>query len=260
MNADDLEPPPSEQLIILRPAGPDRWAHRRGEPRLMAFCWTLFLLGATALLFVGMIRLGFREAYLQAASGLLGTVAAGAVLLWPTLRLSQAPPRRVLASVGLDVIVVWGPLLAVIWPQSVLAGWGWEVPAALSALLLGWVLLNGAWIAAVLGAGMPRWIGTLGVMVINCGGPVLGLLSAGLVGGSSAGAVAFERSSWMMTSALTGVFRVSMGPPWPGSGGRVEAWEWQAIGLTWGVSVVGWMLAAWIGGSRKALAAGTDAA
>ena len=42
-------PPPERPVREIVPEDP--WAHRRGEPRVFAFLWTMFLFGATAATF-----------------------------------------------------------------------------------------------------------------------------------------------------------------------------------------------------------------
>src|SRR5262245_5977866 len=63
----------------------DRWAHRRGEPRVFAFLWTIYLVGATGL---ALASVGARgqvpiEVYRPVAQVLLVTVSAGVVIVWP---------------------------------------------------------------------------------------------------------------------------------------------------------------------------------
>lgn len=245
-----VEPPPEEQIIVLRPSGPDPWRHRRGEPRLAAFLWTGFLLAATGVLFSAILEAGFRDVYLTASNVLVTTAAAGAVLLWPTLRLSQAPPRRPAASFLLDVLVIWGPTLAIIWPQGLLAGWGISIPLALTALLLSWCVLNAAWLALVMKvggleriAGSPRILGALGVIAINLGGPTLGLLSTAINPPSTPGAAVLS-DRWMQTSAITATLRLT-DPRIPRIGVPLVPWQfWAGVGVTAAIGVVGWGLVA----------------
>lgn len=245
-----VEPPPEEQIIVLRPSGPDRWRHRRGEPRLAAFLWTAFLMAATCVLFSAILKAGFRDIYLGAANVLVTTTAAGAVLLWPTLRLSQAPPRRPSASFLLDVLVIWAPTLAIIWPQGLLAGWGVGIPLALTALLLAWCLLNAAWLTLVMKVGglerifkSPRLVGALGVIAINLGGPTLGLLSTAINPPAAPGSVVLS-DRWMQTSAITATLRLT-DPRIPRIGVPLVPWQfWAGVGVTAAIGVVGWGLVA----------------
>ena len=115
----------------------DRWAHRRGEPRLFAFLWTLFLLGATLLGFGSLGAIGMIDAgtYRAVARVILVSVAVGVVVVWPMTRLSQVTPaRRATRAAFIDFIVIALPLQAVVLPQVFLPfGWSkvivWRLPS-----------------------------------------------------------------------------------------------------------------------------------
>src|SRR5947207_1904454 len=74
----------------------DPWAHRRGEPRIFAFLWTLFLFAATGFTFMAAVSMGGTSADVMrpATRALLAVTAAGVVLIWPMVRLSQAPDEH----------------------------------------------------------------------------------------------------------------------------------------------------------------------
>ncbi len=139
--ADDKSTP--LQRAASTPA-PDPWAHRRGEPRLFAVLWVMYVMAAM----IGSVQWVYgatdvtQESYSPAARIMLIVIAVGACVLWPMVRLSQSRPRgSVLGAVALDSWVVLVPVLMVVWPMIYMAGWPLEVVIALSALVLVWVVL-----------------------------------------------------------------------------------------------------------------------
>lgn len=170
----------------------DPWAHRRGEPRLFAVLWVMYVMAAMA----GSVRWVYgatavtQDSYSPAARIMLIVIAVGAFVLWPMVRLSQAPPRqRVLTSVLLDAWVVAVPVLMVVWPMIYMAGWPLEVVLAMSLLVLAWlVLISGILANALLGgrsvvfteavpAALPnRWAWMLAVLLLVLAAPTLGLV------------------------------------------------------------------------------------
>ncbi len=148
--------PPGEDRDIFgrTPRTRPDWSHRRGEPRVFALGWTLYLMLCTVLMF-GTIAMHPRslggELYRPAARTLVVLIAVGIAVLWPMVRLSQAAPeRRTPAHVLADVLVLLIPAQALLWPQRVLAGWPLEVIAGQSALLGAWALLIGGVLAGAL--------------------------------------------------------------------------------------------------------------
>src|SRR5262249_35293851 len=104
----------------LRPRRkPDPWAHRRGEPRLFAFLWTLFLFAPTGATFMAAAPPGGAspDVMRPATRALLAVTAAGVCILWPMVRLSQLADEHPIAGVIQDLVVVLIPAQAVIWPQ-----------------------------------------------------------------------------------------------------------------------------------------------
>src|SRR5437867_4288680 len=94
-------PPAPSHCVSVSPSHrprprPDPWSHRRGEPRLFAFLWTLFLFAATGITFMTAVSLGGNSADVMrpATRALLALTGAGVVLLWPMVRLSQAPDEH----------------------------------------------------------------------------------------------------------------------------------------------------------------------
>lgn len=147
----------------------DPLAHRRGEPRVFAFIWTIFLMAATMLTFlsVGPGGIGTSTVYRPAARALIVTLIVGIVLLWPMVRLSQARPvAGGFTAMRQDLFVILVPVQAVVWPQVILGGWSILRMTALDALLISWASLTGALLAIALGrpgsrrthAGIATWM------------------------------------------------------------------------------------------------------
>ncbi len=154
LDAGDSAPGPS----ALSPPV-DRLAHRRAEPRLFTFFWTLYLLLTVAGSILWMTRSSVLSAssYGPAARVMLVVIAAGATLLWPMVRLSQLPPRvtaraGILSACFVDVIVVAAPIQTIIWPMAIVAGWPVDVVGALALMFVLWPALVGAVLAALFAA------------------------------------------------------------------------------------------------------------
>ncbi|MFG0283844.1 MAG: hypothetical protein ACF8R7_05435 [Phycisphaerales bacterium JB039] len=118
----------------------DRWAHRRAEPRMLAFLWTMYLLAATALAFLraGLVEPIDAHVYRVSARALLVTIAFGACILWPMVRLSQELPRRPVVATLKDLVIIIAPMQAVIWGQALVSGWPLAALGAVSLALAGW--------------------------------------------------------------------------------------------------------------------------
>lgn len=132
----------------LPPADP--WAHRRGEPRVFAFLWTLYLLVAVggSLLWLSRLTIISTSTYGPAARIMLLVVAAGATVLWPMVRLSQASPRGSPVRAALaDIFVILFPMQMILWPLVMLAQWPLGIVGALALMCTLWVLLTGGLIA-----------------------------------------------------------------------------------------------------------------
>lgn len=147
---DPLEDPgePEEPDTPAAPPPParprDPWAHRRGEPRLFAFLWSLYVLAAVAgsLVWLARIPVASATAYSPAARTLLIVIAAGITVLWPMTRLCQAVPERApLTAVLADLFVILAPVQMVVWPMIILANWPVAVVGGVAALLAAWATL-----------------------------------------------------------------------------------------------------------------------
>ncbi len=221
------------------PAGRD-WAHRRGEPRIFAFFWTLYLLFATVGAFWAVGAPGAHDALAMrpAARSLLAAITVGVALLWPMTRLSQTSPserpRRVARAVLQDMLVLLVPAQAVIWPQIAMAAWPVSVVAALAASIAAWTLVVGGVLGIALlflrsGGGRGWWM--LVFVVVAGAGPLVAL---GPLGNAARGDGAFDW--WWMTSPVTSGFEISRDRLWTGASAAVNIGHWRAIG---GVVVVG---------------------
>jgi hypothetical protein len=235
--------------IVLPPsANADRWAHRRGEPRVFVLLWTTFLFTATLLTLTGVGLGGYvtADVYRPAARMLMLTVAAGIALLWPMIRLSQDTPAHApAAATAQDVFIVLLPTQAVIWPQYWLAGWPIPVLLAISALLTAWALVVGGVLALALGrlagaghAARAWWM--VGLLVLTTWGALGAFLDRGDQPGmpSNRGRVA-----WML-SPLTGVAELTRDRSWTGRPAAVYREHVLAILWTAGIAAPLWVAAA----------------
>jgi hypothetical protein len=228
-------------------APPDPWAHRRGEPRVFAFLWTMYVLLAVggSILWVARFAALSSSAYSPAARVMLVVVAVGATILWPMVRLSQASPRKgVMGHVLADSIIVLTPIQLVLWPMIVLANWPLGVIAAVAGLLAAWVVLTGGVLSLALAgpgamrAGDPALAERTAWMVA-----VIALAVAGPLAIFACNAAQSPVPPWLaMLSPLTAVPLLTgkglSGPQTP-----VTALEMRIIALTGAAGLVFWVLA-----------------
>lgn len=251
------EPPTAEAPSAPRPA--DRWAHRRGEPRIFAFIWTLFLFAATATIFVFAFSSGTAspEVIRPATRLLLAVMMAGIVIVWPLIRLSQAADRHPVSGVVQDLVVVLIPAQAVIWPQwfTWLGRWPFPVIGAVAALAVAWAFLAGAvlslaqtsHLAAALKAepGRPvRWPAgawMLAFVLLTLGGAVPLLYDV-------MGTPAIDptpppfRAAWMC-SPIASVYELMRDRAWSGVNAAVERAHWRSIAWVAAVAALAWLAA-----------------
>lgn len=198
----------------------DRWAHRRAEPRPLAFMWTLYLFAATAMTFAAIRGVGglTLDVYHPALRVLLMTVAAGVVVVWPMIRLSQAGPPEHPASAALkDLFAIVVPLQAIVWPQWALTGWPVSVIGAVAGTLTAWAVLTCGLLAIYFrvepaqaeesppGGFGSRAMMTLVFVLLAALGPVVGAAWS-LLGGTTTPA---RTSWWMLSSPLTAIFDIT---------------------------------------------------
>ena len=178
------EPRPPDQAAPIA----DPWAHRRGEPRLFAFFWLIYILIAIvgSVLWVSQVTIVSASSFSPAARIMLVVVAVGATILWPMVRLSQASPRaRAISHVFADTLVVLFPIQLIVWPLVVLAAWPFTIVLAIAATLAAWVALCGGLLAIAL-SGQPavrpgdaslaaRSFWMIVILLCVCAAPLIGL-------------------------------------------------------------------------------------
>lgn len=202
---------------VGRPRRVDPWAHRRGEPRVFAFFWTMYLLAATifTLAALGLAEGTSRESYRSSARLLLIVTLVGIAWLWPMTRLTQARPRQdVRSAFAADLAIVSIPTLAITLPQWLLAGWALGTVGAVSAIAMGWcTLVAGTLALAFAGAGPDRpgrparlaWM--LLLIAASIAAPALALLT-----GRAAPDLAYGYDipvAWAAASPFTAVLEVT---------------------------------------------------
>lgn len=217
-----MDPAPGEART------PDRWAHRRAEPRFFAFVWTTYIFGATALTLLSLAGgVMSPDITRPAARTLLSLVAAGIVLLWPLVRLSQEWPRGAFSTDGVvsalkDLFVVIVPTQAVIWPQWWMTGWPLPVVATVAAMLASWAILVGGILAIAAamsgiarepGPPAARARGRAAWMAAFLGLALAGPGAAFFAGTPEAGP---RPSVLMMTSPIGAVHELTRDRPWTG--------------------------------------------
>jgi hypothetical protein len=253
--------PPQAEAPPDRPTPPrDRWAHRRGEPRIFAFIWTIFLFAATATIFVFAFSSGTAspEVIRPATRLLLAVMMAGIVLVWPLIRLSQAVDRHPVAGVMQDLVVVLIPAQAVVWPQwfTWLGRWPFSVIAAISALSVAWAFLAGALLslahsshlAAALRAApdrpvrWPAGVWMLAFVILALGGAAPLMLGEIGVPAAADPVPPPFRAAWMC-SPISAVYELTRDRAWSGVNAAVEPAHWRAIGWVAAAAAPLWLAA-----------------
>ena len=231
-------------LFGRAPRGRADWSHRRGEPRLFAVLWMLYLMAASGLMLssVSAARFVSPEITRPAARAMLVAAMAGVCVVWPVVRLSQEAPRRAGVGVGKDLLVLLIPLYALVLPQGFwfLSNWPATVVGALCLLFTGWAALVGA----VLSVALRSLSGARVVWAVV----FVGLALAGP-------AASWAGLGGAMSWPVTGVLELTAGREGSGQAARVPGEHWRALGAlfvgagaAWGVSsVVGLVL-----GGRRA--------
>lgn len=229
---------------------PDRWAHRRAEPRPLAFFWTTLLAIGTVIALAGTTSAGIlaQDIYRPAVRTLLAVALTCACLLWPLFRLSQPPePIRGTRVAIRDLPVVFIPLVAVLLPQRLwfLAGWPTSIIVAIAVAMLGWLFVVGGVLAAALDrvrANDParsRVVAMLSIILLMGAAPAVLLVTGGVTTPGDHGPL-------MLGSPLTCITALTVDRPWSGLGPRVEPGHWAAVGALWGAAGISWLRAAWV--------------
>lgn len=238
-----------------RAKGQDRWAHRRGEPRLFAFLWTLFLLGATLLGFGSLRSIGMIDAttYRAVAQAILISVAVGVVVVWPMVRLSQVTPLRSGTRVAfIDFIVIAAPLQAVVLPQIFLPfGWPMMIVAALSGILIAWTIAIAGVLALAFGRGGSSsvrtppergWLWMLFIVFAAFAVPAVLLVSPQALTGVDSTTNGIRRL-WL-GSPVTGVYELTRRRPHTAIAPTLDRTDWLVITSPALIGSVLWLLAA----------------
>lgn len=229
------------------------WSHRRGEPRVFALIWMLYLMGVTGLMFASLSDAFFVSTAITrpAARGMLVATMAGIVLLWPAIRLSQRPADLPVRSVLRDLFVVLIPAQAVIWPHALreLGDWSFGVLTALAGVFAAWALVVGGVLAMAdsgYGAGRARWVWMLVLLFVGLGAPAYAV-ARGQVRMTPAPTPA-AHPGWMF-SPLTAVMEVTRDRDASDGVTRVSDTHWRLI-----------VAPACVGGSLLCLAGATGVA
>ena len=161
----------------------DPWAHRKGEPRVFALLWAVYLLAAATITVFSVRALGYPRAsqFVFAGLSMLTLSMIGIMVLWPALRLSQVRPRAPTVAALLDLAVVLLPVHAIVWPLSMLTGWTWPVTLGLLLVVSGWGSVAGGVLALTLhqrnGAWSARLLAMLLLLVLCLAAPAFRVLT-----------------------------------------------------------------------------------
>lgn len=229
--------PPDRDIFGNAPKKHPDWSHRRGEPRVFALLWMLYLMGSTLLMFASMARAYSISPDITrpAARTMLTVVAVGFSVLWPMIRCSQRHQGPGHAWFAFrDAMVMLIPMQAVIWPQAfpILAAWSLPVVTAIAALCIAWMLVLAGVLALALSSieraktqEWPRAVWMLVFLIVGFAAPVVGSLRALGV----AVEVDQPRVGWLL-SPVTGVLELVRDRRELGVAARVFPEHWRVIG------------------------------
>lgn len=225
------EPAREKDLFGREPVGRPDWSHRKGEPRVFALIWMLYLMGVTILMFSSFMHaMSIGPSITRpAATRMVLATMLGLCLLWPAIRLAQRPSERPVRHVLRDMFVLLVPAQAVIWPHAmgVLAGWSIEVLGAICVAFVAWSLVIGGVIALAdtRAVRAPRWVWMLCVMLIVFGAPALGVVQRAPAGTSPD----TPRAAWMFSPATT-VLELTRDRSASGTPDRIQTGHWRLLG------------------------------
>jgi hypothetical protein len=227
----------------FRTSADDPWAHRKGEPRLLALAWAMYLMGAALTTIFAVRSLGAPtpDRYSYGCRAMVIIVVVGLTVLWPMTRLSQAGPSRPVRATVLDLFAILAPVQAVIWPMAWLTNWWWDVVAGLNLMVAGWAVLAGSIVARGCASGS---------VAVRAG---LTALAVALVGWAPALSLVSEAFGtpdlpgwWGLLSPLTATLALTAAPGNQSVG--MSAGEWIAAGVP---LVLGVALLMWAGAGRR---------
>lgn len=236
---------PDLDLFGHTPKGRPDWSHRRGEPRLFAILWMVYLMAASGVMLAGVAAANAISPSVTrpAATAMLIAAMIGVTVLWPMVRLSQAAPERPVRAVAGDLLVMLPPAYALVLPQAFwfLSSWPIGVVLAIGGAFTAWGVLVGGVLAVALLAvrrgGRTAWM--LVFLAITLGAPVL--LGAGIVGSATA-PNAGPTPGWM-GSPITAVLEIARPRVATGQSARVWAGHWRLLGATAAIGGIAWVLA-----------------
>ncbi|MFG0258598.1 MAG: hypothetical protein ACF8GE_11910 [Phycisphaerales bacterium JB043] len=219
------------------------WGHRRGEPRMLALLWSIYLFAASLVTVMQLPVLGLTEArFVQSSSRLLlMLLAVGLTVLWPMLRLSQVSPRRPCLAAWVDLFVLLVPMQAVLWPLTWLGRWDLAITGAVALLLASWTLLLS--VVVCLGTSSPSgWWRSMwmAVVLVLCGGGTLLSFVTGSAGDELV-------SNLALASPWTAIFAITTGTS--GFSPQVTPTVWTAASVPAGVAMVLWAIV-WVSAGR----------
>lgn len=113
---------------------------------------------------------------------MIASLAVGLCVAWPLLRLSGPRERWPMLRVLMDLVALAALTHVVIWPLRLATPWPPERLAMMDAILFGWLLIEGAVVAAAIAVGDPRGrsLAMLICIVAATLGLPLRLLAAGM--------------------------------------------------------------------------------
>jgi hypothetical protein len=183
------------------------------------------------------------------------------------LRLSQRRPLGGgVRAVRRDLLVLFVPAQAVIWPQALLTGWSAEAVLVTALVQAAWVMGVGAIVAAVLGPprfgavrrlaldedptdapDLSRAAAMACVAALVAVGPLLVLVLESV---RPAGGGLSPRSVAMLLSPLTVGWETLSDRVWTGSRTRIEPLHWRIAALTGAAGLACWGVALVLRGGR----------
>lgn len=238
----DAYPPRDEWLIAAPRDKPDRWAHRRGEPRGWALLWSSYLLGACVVaLFTPASRLSFDPQQIRASCTLLlALILLGVAVFWPLVRFSQIPARVPSRAAAVDLLIVLAPAATILAPMRFLTRWSTDTLLALSLSLGAWAFLFGGMIALGARTRSNTWraLAMLACLALAGLGPALGLLAAH--GAPLEQADEFRRAS-LLASPVGAPFAIAHFPTPRAPNPDILAWRFALAPLA--LATLAWLAA-----------------
>lgn len=235
------EAPPlsvSDEVDARRRRG-DRWAHRRGEPRVFTLLWSIYLLIAAILTVFGVRFIGMSDTgmFRPSMQSMFMLTAVGIGVLWPMARLSQASPRKPRTAGLADILAIAIPAQAVVWPSKLLTSWSWEVTGGVALMLATWSILIGALVATgtVRAPGLGRTLWMLACLALVAGAPAVMMLA------SLVFSVSPPEAGWL-ASPITAPFALTDAPS--GLSPAMERQDWAAAIFPGLIGGVWWV---WLG-------------